>query len=67
MVNMFERKSHHYNTGSSSLNYTLPKIKCAVGKVFHYDDTSDWNSIPRDIQEVLNDITFKKKLKRYLW
>ena len=57
---------HNYNTRSSN-NYYIPKVRLDVTqKSYSYCGPMVWNNIPLDIRSVLNEATFKQKLRKYL-
>ena len=51
---------------ANSFRYETPKLKLKFGKqAFSYAGPKAWNSLPSNLQELMNTDTFKKQLKTH--
>ena len=57
---------HTHQTRDSDLNYAILKGFSKSTSGFTYTAVTDWNSLPRDIKQILSFTLFKKKLKQHL-
>ena len=53
---------------ASSLSYRTPKLKTVFGeRAFSYAGPAAWNSLPHNIQSVVNTNSFKRQLETFLF
>ena len=53
---------------ANSFRYETPKLKLKFGqRAFLFARSKAWNSLPSNLQELMNTDTFKKQLKTHLF
>jgi hypothetical protein len=57
---------HGHNTRGNKLNFYVPKVTEVTKKTFFYNSILDWNSLPPNIKQIENKLTFKKGLKFHI-
>ena len=57
--------SHSYKTRRNA-TFQLPNVKSQGAKTFRFNGIKLWNSLPTNIKEVDNKVSFKIKCKSFL-